>query len=77
MSLVLDNLGVSYGSVRAARSISLTCEPGKIVTIVGPNGAAKSSVLNAIAGASEGKVSGRISVDGLDISGQDPEQIIR
>jgi branched-chain amino acid transport system ATP-binding protein len=77
MSLVVENLNVTYGSVRAARSISLTCEPGRIVTIVGPNGAGKSSVLNAIAGASEGKVTGRASVDGTDVRGRDPEQIIR
>jgi branched-chain amino acid transport system ATP-binding protein len=77
MSLVVENLNVTYGSVRAARSISLTCEPGQIVTIVGPNGAGKSSVLNAIAGASEGKVTGRASVDGVDLRGQDPERIIR
>ena len=77
MSLVVENLSVIYGSVRAARSISLTCEPGQIVTIVGPNGAGKSSVLNAVAGASEGKVTGRVSVDGVDLTGQDPEHIIR
>ena len=77
MSLVVENLNVTYGSVRAARSISLTCEPGQIVTIVGPNGAGKSSVMYAIAGASEGKVTGRVSVDGVELKGQDPERIIR
>jgi branched-chain amino acid transport system ATP-binding protein len=47
------------------------------VTLVGPNGAGKTSVLNAIAGASEGKVTGHVSVDGVDLTGQEPEQIIR
>jgi branched-chain amino acid transport system ATP-binding protein len=77
MSLVVENLNVSYGSVRAARAISLTCEPGQIVTLVGPNGAGKSSVMDAIAGASDGKVAGRILIDGVDLAGLDPEQIIR
>jgi branched-chain amino acid transport system ATP-binding protein len=77
MNLVVENLNVTYGSVRAARSISFTCEPGQIVTIVGPNGAGKSSVMYAIAGASEGKVTGRVSVDGVELQGQDPERIIR
>jgi len=77
MSLVVENLSVTYGSVRAARSISFSCEPGQIVTIVGPNGAGKSSVMNAIAGANEGKVTGRVSVDGVDLTRQEPEQIIR
>ncbi len=77
MSLVIENLSVQYGSVRAARCVSITCEPGKIVTIVGPNGAGKSSVLNAIAGGSVGRVSGRVAVDGKDLTGHSPEQILR
>jgi branched-chain amino acid transport system ATP-binding protein len=77
VSLVVENLSVTYGSVRAARSISIVCDPGQVVTVVGPNGAGKSSVLLAIAGASQGKVTGRVSVDGADISGMVPEAIVR
>ena len=77
MSLVVDNLSVHYGGVRAARFVSITCEAGQIVTIVGPNGAGKTSVMNAIAGASEGKVTGRVLVDDIELSGLSPEQFIR
>lgn len=77
MSLIVESLSVQYGSVRAARSVAIRCEPGQIVTIVGPNGAGKSSVLNAIAGTSPGRVSGRVTVDGKDLTGQSPEQILR
>jgi branched-chain amino acid transport system ATP-binding protein len=77
VSLVVENLSVAYGSVRAARSISIVCNPGEVVTIVGPNGAGKSSVLFAIAGASQGKVTGRVAADEADISGMPPEAIIR
>jgi branched-chain amino acid transport system ATP-binding protein len=77
VSLMVENLNVTYGSVRAARSVSITCDPGQVITIVGPNGAGKSSVLVAIAGASAGKVTGRVMVDQADISGMPPEAIIR
>ncbi len=77
MTLKVESLNVSYGSVRAARAVALACDPGQVVTIVGPNGAGKSSVLFAIAGASLGKVSGKVSVDGIELSGLAPEQIIR
>jgi branched-chain amino acid transport system ATP-binding protein len=77
MSLVVEDLCVSYGAVRAARSISFACEPGQIVTIVGPNGAGKSSVLYAIAGACEGRATGNVSLDGTKLLGMAPEQILR
>lgn len=76
MSLVVDSLSVTYGSIRAARSISIVCDPGQLVTIVGPNGAGKSSVLLAVAGASQGRVSGRVTVDDTNITGMVPEGII-
>ena len=73
---MIQDLNVRYGSVRAARAVSFTCEPGEVVTIVGPNGAGKTSVLNAIAGASEGKASGSVSADGIQLTGLSPEDIV-
>ena len=57
--LRLDNLQVSYGSIEALRGISLDVERGETITLIGANGAGKSTTMNAIVGlvpASGGKV---------------------
>ncbi|GAB5446269.1 metal ABC transporter ATP-binding protein [Gymnodinialimonas sp.] len=52
MSLIaVDNLSVSYGANTVLRDVSLCVEPNEIVTIVGPNGSGKTSLLKAIIGA--------------------------
>lgn len=52
MSLVsVENLNVSYGARTVLSHVSLRVEPGEIVTIVGPNGSGKTSLLRAIIGA--------------------------
>lgn len=52
MSLVtVDQLSVTYGAHRALHDVSLTVEPNEIVTVVGPNGSGKTSLLRAIVGA--------------------------
>ena len=52
MSLInVKNLSVAYGANSALNNVSLTLEPGEIVTIVGPNGSGKTSLLRAIIGA--------------------------
>jgi zinc transport system ATP-binding protein len=52
MSLVaVDNLSVSYGAKTVLSHVSLTIEAGEIVTIVGPNGSGKTSLLRSIIGA--------------------------
>lgn len=48
--LAVNGLHVQYGPVEAVRGISLTIEEGEIVTLLGANGAGKSSTLNAIVG---------------------------
>jgi zinc transport system ATP-binding protein len=61
MTLVnVDHLSVSYGATRVLHDVSLHVEPGEIVTIVGPNGSGKTSLLRAIVGAVK-PTSGRIA----------------
>jgi branched-chain amino acid transport system ATP-binding protein len=57
--LEVDNLHTYYGKIHALKGISLTIEEGEIVTLIGGNGAGKTSTLNTICGivrASEGRV---------------------
>ncbi|QFT96416.1 Zinc import ATP-binding protein ZnuC [Roseovarius sp. THAF8] len=52
MSLVsVENISVGYGAVRVLREVSLSVEPGEIITIVGPNGSGKTTLLRALIGA--------------------------
>lgn len=71
--LKVEDLHVSYGPIRAVRGISLTCAPGEIVTIVGANGAGKSSTLMALAGAVRGTVGGTASFYGEGLLALTPE----
>ncbi|MCP4670171.1 MAG: ABC transporter ATP-binding protein [Desulfobacula sp.] len=48
MQLKIENLKVSYGNIKALHGISFSVEPGEILTIIGANGAGKSTILRAI-----------------------------
>jgi len=76
--LTLENLTVRYGPITALRGLDLVCGPGELVTLVGANGAGKSSTLNAIAGALRPScLKGRILYEGNDIAGLPAEDILR
>lgn len=65
--LKLDRVLVRYGAIEAVREVSIDVGVGEIVTIIGANGAGKSSLLKSIAGL-EPAASGSILIDGEDIS---------
>ncbi len=48
--LKVENISVAYGQITAVREVSLTVNDGEIVTIIGANGAGKTSLLNAVSG---------------------------
>jgi branched-chain amino acid transport system ATP-binding protein len=74
--LELDDVEVSYGSVRATHGISLTVEEGQSLALVGSNGAGKSSTLKAIMGMAP--VSrGRVRMNGADVTGLKASQVVR
>jgi branched-chain amino acid transport system ATP-binding protein len=73
--LVLDNLCVSYGAIRALHGISLTVDKGSIVTLIGSNGAGKSTTLRTISGLIK-PVSGSISYEGERIDGLPAHRIV-
>ena len=76
MSLLhIDDLRVSYGGIEALKGISIQVEKGEIVTLIGANGAGKSTTLRAISGLVPIKT-GTITYDGSVISGQSPQKIV-
>ncbi len=74
--LVLDSVGVSYGAVRALQSVSLTISAGEIVTLIGANGAGKSTTLRAISGLAPAHT-GRITLEGRDITALPADKIVK
>ena len=73
--LEIKDLQVSYGGIEALRGISLNVDQNEIVTLIGANGAGKSSTLRAISGLVMPK-GGKITFQGEDITGKDPTQIV-
>ncbi len=69
------NLSVNYGGIEAVRDISFSVDEGRIVTLIGANGAGKSTTLRTIAGLVRPR-SGSIIFDGVDITGKDPTYIV-
>ena len=67
MLLEVENLSVTYGDIAAVRSLSFVLDQGELVSIVGANGAGKTSILNAVMGI-EPIRSGKILFDGEDIT---------
>jgi branched-chain amino acid transport system ATP-binding protein len=68
MTLEIENLDVRYGVVQALRSVSMTAETGRATTLLGANGAGKTSLLRTIAGLNR-PTGGRVLLDGADITG--------
>ena len=65
--LSVEGLSVSYGRVQAVRNVSFEAAEGSLVTLVGANGAGKTSVLNAVAGLLRPR-SGRVVFDRQDVT---------
>ena len=69
--LEIEDLHVSYGQVDAVRGVTLTLEPGQIVSVIGPNGAGKTTLLAAAMGLLPSK--GKLRFEGQDLHGMDVE----
>ena len=74
--LKLSNVESAYGPVKAVRGVSLQVPPGAIVTVLGSNGAGKSTILKTISGIVE-PLRGTIEFEAKDITGLDPARIVR
>jgi branched-chain amino acid transport system ATP-binding protein len=74
--LSLEGLVVRYGEIEAVRGLSLAVEAGEVVTLLGSNGAGKSTTLRAISGLLK-PAAGDIQFDGRSIASLAPEAIVR
>ena len=74
--LVVEDLEVWYGKVKALWGVSLTVQRGEVVGLIGPNGAGKTTTLNAIMGIVKPK-GGRILLDGERIDGKETHEMIK
>jgi branched-chain amino acid transport system ATP-binding protein len=72
--LEVDGLSAFYGHLRALSDVSLTVEAGELVSIIGSNGAGKTTCLRALSGLI--KTSGGIRFDGQDLAGMSPQAIV-
>ena len=74
--LQINDLVVRYGEIEALRGVSIAVDEGQVVTLLGANGAGKSTTLRAISGLIK-PTSGEILFDGKPIAGLGPEAIVR
>ncbi len=74
--LELANVEAGYGPVQALRGVTLSVPKGKIVTVLGANGAGKSTVLKTISGIIDPN-KGQIRFEGEEIQSRDPAWIVR
>lgn len=74
--LSLDGLVVRYGEIEAVRGVSLSVEAGEVVTLLGANGAGKSTTLRAISGLLR-PAAGHVLFDGQPIDSMAPEAIVK
>ena len=73
--LQVNDLSVSYGSINAVKGVSFQVNPGEVVTLIGANGAGKSTILNTISGLLHPK-SGSILFQGKDLHGIPADKIL-
>lgn len=74
--LEIDNLEVHYGAIRALHGLSLKVDAGEIVTLIGANGAGKSTTLRTISGLVR-STRGTVKFDGEDITKTPAAEIVR
>src|SRR6266478_5841728 len=74
--LSVANIETYYGPIVAIRGVSFTVPEGKIVTILGANGAGKTTILKTISGVMDPQ-KGTVTFSGREIQGLDPDRVVR
>jgi len=73
--LKADNINVYYGAIHAVKDVSFYVDEGEVVTLIGANGAGKSTILKTLSGLLRSR-GGSIGFDGKDIGMLDPYKIV-
>src|ERR1700749_3975723 len=73
--LEVTDVHAHYGGIEALKGVSLSVEEGEVVTLIGSNGAGKSTTLRAITGLTPAS-SGSVTIDGVDITGVPAHEIV-
>jgi len=73
--LKVENIHVYYGSIHAVKGVSFEVNEGEVVTLIGANGAGKSTVLNTISGLLHPR-SGSVEFEGKSLKGVPPHKIV-
>ena len=74
--LTAKNLHVYYGAIHAIKDVSFHVDKGEIVTLIGANGAGKSTILNTISGLMRPRV-GEVTFMDRNITGMAPHKVVR
>jgi branched-chain amino acid transport system ATP-binding protein len=74
--LKLSNVESAYGPIKAIRGVSLSVPRGRIATVLGANGAGKTTILKTVSGIIDPR-KGSVEFDGADITANDPAAIVR
>jgi branched-chain amino acid transport system ATP-binding protein len=74
--LAVDDIAVYYGNIAAVKGLTIRVHPGEIVTLIGSNGAGKSTTLRTISGLLKPR-SGSITFEGEKISGKEGHEIVK
>ena len=72
--LVVENVSIAFGGVRALQSVSLEVPRGAIVSVIGPNGAGKTTLFNCVTGVYKPD-EGRVRLSGKDLVGLRPHRV--
>ena len=73
--LQVNDIHVYYGSIHAVKGVSFEVDQGEVVTLIGANGAGKSTVLNTVSGLLHPR-SGSVVFDGKDLKGIQPHKVV-
>lgn len=74
--LEVNNLGISFGGLRAVDNFNISIEKGKLYGLIGPNGAGKTTVFNLLTGVYP-PTDGSIVLDGVNLNGKSANEICR
>ncbi|MEA1910570.1 MAG: ATP-binding cassette domain-containing protein, partial [Spirochaetota bacterium] len=74
--LKIENIQTFYGNIQALQDVSIEINDGEIITLIGANGAGKSTTLMSISGLEHARY-GKIIFEGQDITHMDPDRIVQ